>query len=152
MAAPPTKRDTVRLAEADHEYQNDATRPYGHASKAMEAYEQWFQREGENGQRQLAILRLEASAVNCGVFISSFPLLHNVQLTETGRFPFVRPNQLRSTTGAQARNLPIMKGGSPPKKRQISSLPPFARHLKYAPRSGSDPIRACGIKLLPSFE
>jgi len=76
-----------------------------------------------------------------------------VQLIEPGCLPsFVRPNQLRSTTGAQARNLPIVKGGSPPKKRQINSLPPFARHLKYAPRSGSDPIRACGIKLPPSFE
>ena len=52
------KRDTVRLAEADREYQNDATRPYGHAFKAMEAYERWFQREGEKGQRQLAVLRL----------------------------------------------------------------------------------------------
>ena len=52
------KRDTVRLAEADREYQNDATRPYGHAFKAMEAYEKWFQREGERGQRQLAVLRL----------------------------------------------------------------------------------------------
>jgi len=52
------KRDTMRLADADHEYQNDATRPYGHAFKAMEAYEKWFQREGEKGQRQLAVLRL----------------------------------------------------------------------------------------------
>jgi hypothetical protein len=52
------KRGTVRLADADHEYQNDATRPYGHAFKAMEAYEKWFQREGERGQRQLAGLRL----------------------------------------------------------------------------------------------
>ncbi len=52
------KRDTVRLADADHEYQNDATRPYGHAFKAMEAYEKWFQREGERGRRQLAVLRL----------------------------------------------------------------------------------------------
>ena len=52
------KRDTVRLAEADREYQNDATRPYGHAFKAMEAYEKWFLREGEKGQRQLAVLRL----------------------------------------------------------------------------------------------
>lgn len=52
------KRGTVRLADADHEYQNDATRPYGHAFKAMEAYEKWFQREGEKGQRQLAVLRL----------------------------------------------------------------------------------------------
>ena len=33
------KRDTVRLADADEQYQNDATRPYGHAFKAMEAYE-----------------------------------------------------------------------------------------------------------------
>ncbi len=52
------KRDTVRLADVDHEYQNDATRPYGHAFKAMEAYEQWFEREGAQGQRQLAVLRL----------------------------------------------------------------------------------------------
>jgi hypothetical protein len=52
------KRDTVRLADADREYQNDATRPYGHAFKAMEAYEKWFQREGTQGQRQLAVLRL----------------------------------------------------------------------------------------------
>lgn len=52
------KRDTVRLADADHEYQNDATRPYGHAFKAMEAYEKWFQREDEKGERQLAVLRL----------------------------------------------------------------------------------------------
>ena len=52
------KRDTVRLRDADREYQNDATRSYGHAFKAMEAYERWFQREGDAGQRQLAILRL----------------------------------------------------------------------------------------------
>ncbi|HXH95094.1 MAG TPA: hypothetical protein VNN25_26205 [Thermoanaerobaculia bacterium] len=52
------KRDTVRLADADREYQNDATRPYGHAFKAMEAYEKWFEREGTQGQRQLAVLRL----------------------------------------------------------------------------------------------
>ena len=52
------KRDTVRLADADEEYQNDATRPYGHAFKAMEAYEKWFAGEGEKGLRQLAILRL----------------------------------------------------------------------------------------------
>jgi tetratricopeptide (TPR) repeat protein len=50
------KRDTVRLADADREYQNDATRPYGHAFKAMEAYEKWFEREGQ--QSQLAVLRL----------------------------------------------------------------------------------------------
>lgn len=52
------KRDTVRLADADKEYQNDATRPYGHAFKAMEAYEKWFTVEGEQGQRQLAILNV----------------------------------------------------------------------------------------------
>ncbi|MGH8487720.1 MAG: NACHT domain-containing protein [Gammaproteobacteria bacterium] len=52
------KRDTVRLADADEQYQNDATRPYGHAFKAMEAYEKWFAGEGAQGQRQLAILRL----------------------------------------------------------------------------------------------
>ena len=52
------KRDTVRLADADEQYQNDATRPYGHAFKAMEAYEKWFAGEGEKGLRQLAILRL----------------------------------------------------------------------------------------------
>ncbi|HEX7677561.1 MAG TPA: hypothetical protein VF713_05515, partial [Thermoanaerobaculia bacterium] len=52
------KRHTVRLADADREYQNDDTRPYGHAFKAMEAYEKWFEREGAHGQRQLAFLRL----------------------------------------------------------------------------------------------
>ena len=52
------KRDTVRLADADEQYQNDATRPYGHAFKAMEAYEKWFAGEAEKGLRQLAILRL----------------------------------------------------------------------------------------------
>ena len=52
------KRDTVRLADADQQYQNDATRPYGHAFKAMEAYEKWFAGEGEKGLQQLAILRL----------------------------------------------------------------------------------------------
>jgi hypothetical protein len=52
------KRDTVRLADADEQYQNDATRPYGHAFKAMEAYEKWFASGGEKGLRQLAILRL----------------------------------------------------------------------------------------------
>ena len=40
------------------EYQNDATRPYGHAFKAMEAYEKWFAGGREKGLRQLAILRL----------------------------------------------------------------------------------------------
>jgi tetratricopeptide (TPR) repeat protein len=52
------KRDTVRLADADREYQNDDSRPYGHAFKAMEAYERWFLREGARGRRQLAVLQL----------------------------------------------------------------------------------------------
>jgi tetratricopeptide (TPR) repeat protein len=52
------RRDTVRLADADREYKNDATRPYGHAFKAMEAYERWFDRAGEDGRRQLAVMRL----------------------------------------------------------------------------------------------
>jgi hypothetical protein len=52
------KRDTVRLADADREYQNDTARPYGHAFKTMEAYEKWFEREGAQGQRQLVVLRL----------------------------------------------------------------------------------------------
>ena len=38
-----------------------------------------------------------------------------------------------------------MKGGSPPKKRHMRSLPPFDLHLKYAPTSGSDWKRSCGI-------
>jgi hypothetical protein len=52
------RRHTVRLADADREYQNDATRPYGHAFKTMEAYEKWFLREGAQSRRQLAVLRL----------------------------------------------------------------------------------------------
>jgi tetratricopeptide (TPR) repeat protein len=52
------RRDAVRLADADREYKNDATRLYGHAFKAMEAYERWFAREDEEGRRQLAVLRL----------------------------------------------------------------------------------------------
>ncbi len=52
------KRDTVRLADADQQYQNDATRPYGHAFKAMEAYEKWFASGGLQGAQQLAVLRM----------------------------------------------------------------------------------------------
>jgi len=52
------KRDTVKLVDAEREYKNDATRPYGHAFKAMEAYERWFEREGAAGAQQLATLRL----------------------------------------------------------------------------------------------
>ncbi len=39
----------------------------------------------------------------------------------------------------------MVKGGSPPKKRHMRSLPPFALHLQYAPTSGSDWKRSCGI-------
>lgn len=58
------KRDTIRLADAEREYQNDATRPYGHAFKAMEAYERWLEAKDEGGRmradgpRMLAALRL----------------------------------------------------------------------------------------------
>jgi hypothetical protein len=46
------KRGTVRLADAEREYKNDATRAYGHAFKAMQGYEKWFLREGTQGRRQ----------------------------------------------------------------------------------------------------
>src|SRR5262245_8412966 len=39
----------------------------------------------------------------------------------------------------QIKRPPIVKGGSPAKKRHMSSPPPFARHLKYSPKSGSPP-------------
>ncbi len=51
-------RDRMRLAEADREYSNDATRPYGHAFKVIEAYETWFAAGDPQARRQLAILRL----------------------------------------------------------------------------------------------
>src|SRR5215213_311276 len=46
----------------------------------------------------------------------------------------------------------MVKGGSPPKKRHTRSLPPFARHLKYEPMSGSDVAgkRNCGMTRPPS--
>ncbi len=74
------KRDTVRLADADEQYQNDATRPYGHAFKAMEAYEKWFAGEGAQGQRQLAILRLlglfdRPASKNCLDALRADPLI-----------------------------------------------------------------------------
>lgn len=52
------QRDTLRLAEAEHEYRNDATRPYGHAFKAMEAYERWFAAGDDAAFRQLSVLRM----------------------------------------------------------------------------------------------
>lgn len=52
------RRDCLKLAEAEAEYKNDATRPYGHAFKAIEAYERWFAAGDDQAKRQLAILRL----------------------------------------------------------------------------------------------
>jgi hypothetical protein len=52
------RRDRMKLADAEAEYKNDATRPYGHAFKAIEAYETWFAGGDEQAKRQLAILRL----------------------------------------------------------------------------------------------
>ena len=46
------RRDRVRFEEADAEIQG------GHAFRVMAAYERWFAREGETGQRLLAVLRL----------------------------------------------------------------------------------------------
>jgi hypothetical protein len=52
------RRDCMRLADAEAEYKNDATRLYGHAFKAIEAYETWFAKCDEQAKRQLAILGL----------------------------------------------------------------------------------------------
>jgi tetratricopeptide (TPR) repeat protein len=52
------QRDRMKLADADKEYTNDTTRPYGHAFKAIEAYERWFADGGPAARRQLALLRL----------------------------------------------------------------------------------------------
>jgi hypothetical protein len=52
------QRDRMKLADADQEYTNDATRPYGHAFKAIEAYETWFAAGDAGAKRQLALLRL----------------------------------------------------------------------------------------------
>ena len=54
------KRDTVELAQADARHKTnpqDLESPYGHAFKAMAAYERWLQ-GGPEAQRQLALLRL----------------------------------------------------------------------------------------------
>jgi tetratricopeptide (TPR) repeat protein len=52
------RRDRMKLADADAEYRNDPTRSYGHAFKAIEAYETWFAAGDVPARRQLAILRL----------------------------------------------------------------------------------------------
>lgn len=46
------QRDRIRLAEADAEEQG------GHAFRAMDAYVEWFESDGEKGQQALAMLRL----------------------------------------------------------------------------------------------
>jgi hypothetical protein len=79
------RRDTVHLSDADQEYQNDASRPYGHAFKAMEAYEKWFASAGEIGRRQLAILRLlglfdRPASASCLDALRATPLIS--ELTE----------------------------------------------------------------------
>lgn len=109
------KRATVRLEEADHEYQHDATRPYGHAFKAMEAYERWFTGEGETGQRQLAILRLlglfdrPASAACLGALLRPPVIagltepLFSVENEEPGRPRVERPLEPRQLNIALTR-------------------------------------------------
>ena len=46
------RRDRIRLADADAEMQA------GHAFRAMDAYSEWFESDGEKGQPALAMLRL----------------------------------------------------------------------------------------------
>jgi hypothetical protein len=46
------QRDRIKLAEADIEEQS------GHAFRAMDAYADWFESDGERGARALAVLRL----------------------------------------------------------------------------------------------
>jgi tetratricopeptide (TPR) repeat protein len=52
------RRDCIKLADAEKEYKNDDDRPYGHAFKAIEAYETWFSAGDAQARRQLAVLRL----------------------------------------------------------------------------------------------
>ncbi|MFH1110364.1 MAG: hypothetical protein V1790_14380 [Planctomycetota bacterium] len=55
------KRDTIEFDEADREYKTnpaDADKLYGHAFKMMTSYEKWLAGGGQEGLRQLAVLRL----------------------------------------------------------------------------------------------
>lgn len=55
------RRNDIHLSEADLEYKTnpaDADKPYGHAFKVMGAYAKWLATGGENGARQLAVLRI----------------------------------------------------------------------------------------------
>ena len=55
-----------------------------------------------------------------------------------------RSGHVHSATDQNMR-LPMVNGGSPPKKRQMRSLPPLILHLQYEPTSGSDWKRSCGL-------
>jgi tetratricopeptide (TPR) repeat protein len=52
------QRQAIRLHEADHELQNDPSRPYGHAFKAMEAYARWFAKGDDSARLQLSVLQM----------------------------------------------------------------------------------------------
>ena len=55
------RRDALDLGEAEAEFQpgrREADRSYGHAFKALQAYEVWLEGAGEEGRRELAVLRL----------------------------------------------------------------------------------------------
>jgi hypothetical protein len=80
------QRDRMKLADADREYTNDATRPYGHAFKAMEAYERWFADGDAAARRQLATLRL------LGLFDRPAPPTASPRCAGATRFPASRKN------------------------------------------------------------
>ena len=55
------KRDSVTFADADRQFRtgrDGAEEPYGHAFKVMAACERWLATGGDDGARQLAVLRL----------------------------------------------------------------------------------------------
>ena len=68
------KRDLVKLEDADNEERG------GHAFRVIEAYVKWFESDGKNGKRSLAILRL------MGLFDGPVPA---ICLTEVIRPPAI---------------------------------------------------------------
>ncbi|MFM7869759.1 MAG: NACHT domain-containing protein, partial [Planctomycetaceae bacterium] len=52
------RRQQISLAAAEVKYRNDPTNRYGHAFKAMAAYEHWFSGGPPEHQQQLSVLRL----------------------------------------------------------------------------------------------
>ncbi len=54
--------DSISLPEADPHFVTNSTldSPYGHAFKVMAVYEDWLKREGSEGERELAVLRMLA--------------------------------------------------------------------------------------------